>query len=358
MTLFDEGSVFRSVNSPKPTGKRRWLTAGVIAGSLMACNLPVANAEIVFQENFDSQPDWQPQSTDEECNGIKTKCRNDVPPNWSYYVSNESWHPNSGNYDPSIRISSDQKFGGSGKSFIKSNESSQPAGTANYYTDGILFKKLDRSYNELYMSVNLKMQPGWKWGKDDAQMKVFRLMHFDGNGANPFKYFTDGASAPMYIFDLRHSNTYGWRHAHAPRCDPQKGNYYCTPNKKYNKNYRFVGSPTFEESLGDGQWHQLQVRVKMNSSPGANNGIFEMWVDGVLQHSVKNIQWRGNGSNADGWNAVALGGNHQNWFAPVGDKAEQWYAFDNVVVSTTPVDGPVETSPPTVPEDFDVKKKD
>ncbi len=293
---------------------------------------------VVFSENFDSQADWMPATSDEECNGISAKCDDDVPPNWSYYVSNEAWHPNEGypSHDPSIRISSDQARGGSGKSFIKSNESSQPEGTSNYFTDGILMKTLDQKYDELYMKVWVKFEAGWQWASADAQMKVMRLLNFDGPDgvANPFDYFSDGDSAPMYIFDLRHSQTYGWRHAHAPRCDPQATDYYCTPNKLYNKNYQFNGTPTFAASSGDGNWHSYEVRVKLNSSVGVSDGIFEFWYDGVLQHSVTDILWRSSGSTATGWDTVAIGGNHQNWFDDVANESEQWYAFDDLQVCT------------------------
>jgi len=35
-----------------------------------------------------------------------------------------------------------------------------------------------------------------------------------------------------------------------------------------------------------------------------------------------------------GWNMVSLGGNAFNLFSDTANKAEQWYALDDVVVST------------------------
>jgi hypothetical protein len=48
-------------------------------------NLPSStSAEIVFEDNFDSLPDWEPISSS-EC--VEGDCSSQVPDNWSYYRS-------------------------------------------------------------------------------------------------------------------------------------------------------------------------------------------------------------------------------------------------------------------------------
>jgi len=111
--------------------------------------------------------------------------------------------------------------------------------------------------------------------------------------------------------------------------------YYCNPSRDWEGDSLWVDSPIFNESLGDGGWHQLQVRVKMNSSLGAKDGIFSVWLDGVLQYSFNNVPWREAGSSESiGWNMIGIGGNTTNWFSDPSNQAEQWYAIDNVIVST------------------------
>jgi hypothetical protein len=67
----------------------------------------------------------------------------------------------------------------------------------------------------------------------------------------------------------------------------------------------------------------------------SNNGVYEVWLDGKLLASHTDAQWRSAGSSSGvGWNLLSLGGNSNNSFATQGD---QWYAIDDVVVSTTPI---------------------
>ena len=122
---------------------------------------------------------------------------------------------------------------------------------------------------------------------------------------------------------------------HSFRCDPQATNHYC--NGDSYGDLRYIGSPTFTDLFGDNQWHQLQWHIKINSNPGENDGIIEFWFDGELQYSKTNHQWLGvdNPGNI-GWNTFGIGGNAFNSYAQESAQAEQWYAIDDIIISTTP----------------------
>ncbi|BDV43066.1 hypothetical protein GURASL_19890 [Geotalea uraniireducens] len=60
----------------------------------------------------------------------------------------------------------------------------------------------------------------------------------------------------------------------------------------------------------------------------------EWWYDGKLVERRTNVQWLSEGSSSVGWNSFAIGGNSNNTFLPL---ADQWYAIDDVVISTTPI---------------------
>jgi hypothetical protein len=72
------------------------------------------------------------------------------------------------------------------------------------------------------------------------------------------------------------------------------------------------------------------------------------------------VHWKDGGSSAGiGWNTIHIGGNSDNAFANPG---EQWYAIDDVVVSTTPIPadyvpgrGSADTTRPSAPTGLSVK---
>ena len=50
--------------------------------------------------------------------------------------------------------------------------------------------------------------------------------------------------------------------------------------------------------LSDGNWHVMEVLFGPESSPGAGNGTYQGWVDGVQVASYTNIQWLAPGNRA------------------------------------------------------------
>ena len=327
--------------------------------------LNTVNAEILFEEDFDSQTDWFP--TGVRCGitqGTDICPDSDVPLNWTYYRNeNDDWRPDNGYPENQYgqRITSDIKRGVSGKSWVKVSESNQPPEQANYYSDSILMKKLDTEYNELYVSFWIKMQPNWQWQGGGRQLKLFRVGNLDDiPSGDVFDIGSKGNTAPLYIFDFYNHETWGWQNKHAPRCDPQLEEYLDCGTAQYRSPWTIgqlfdcqpgqvctgftpsrdrITRPTFQESVGDGQWHNLKFRVKLNSAPGVEDGLYEFWLDGNLEISVTGIPYREINSPAGvGWNFISIGGNWNNWFAPVEDRKELWYAIDDIIVSTTDID--------------------
>jgi len=71
----------------------------------------------------------------------------------------------------------------------------------------------------------------------------------------------------------------------------------------------------FEQNLGSpvalqrNRWHRVEVRASLNSL-GQNDGVLEMWVDGVKRASYSDVNFRGS-YNEHGWNHFMLTPWHQ-----------------------------------------------
>ena len=88
-------------------------------------------------------------------------------------------------------------------------------------------------------------------------------------------------------------------------------------------------------ATGDGQWHYLELHVKVNSAPAVGDGIFEFWVDGVKCYS--NSGCRFNPTDTSGWTSIRIGSN-QNEPA---NGADMPIDFDDIVVSNSGYIGPL-----------------
>lgn len=310
----------------------------------------VTNPAIVFSENFDSTPDWYPVDGNESCNNVGA-CDGTVAQGWTYMRNTESWHPDAGEptKEPSQRISSTNAFGGTGKAWTRYHESSG-TNTSTFGDDSMLIKSLGDEYEELYASFDIKFDPNWQWvSGSNSKFKLFRFYHFDGPDgvANPWDFFSDGDNGPILIVDIKNSNGYGMRWTTSRRCDPQETVYYCGVGindadvdtimicpEGQTCNQGPGGTPSHAEVFGS-DWHKVKMRIKLNTAIDATDGELQIWLDGVLQESITGIDWRQTGSSlSNGINMIAIGGNTTNWFDSPANKSEQWYALDNIVIST------------------------
>jgi hypothetical protein len=81
--------------------------------------------------------------------------------------------------------------------------------------------------------------------------------------------------------------------------------------------------------VGDGQWHCLEMHVKMNSPAGASNGIFEFWLNDVLIFSNTALQISNTGGQQY---SEAQVGSNQNQPANGGARSVD---YDDIAVSNT-----------------------
>lgn len=317
-------------------------------------------AQIIFQDNFNSSPDWtvaQPVGSTVHCannscgvpggwtgyyNGV-CKCWgvSGAPGNNLLYINQYAGYPNETN---TCR-------GGSGKCLTVWMESCTGADDA----DGQITKLLDQEYEEIYIRFYIKFKPGYELRTYDPSgagsiTKLYHIQHYvDGS---PHAYFgTNLGNQPVSsggITEYGSPNGAGGSgmvqfYAEA-RCQT---NYYCHSVIPFN-----IG--TYAQ-VYDGNWHSWEMRFKRNSSIGVRDGIIEFWFDGVKKNPVSgyyntDIAWNDTGSSRlRGWKYVMLAGNTNNRFdLSCSDMAdcEQWYAIDDVVISTTyigpgtPIDNP------------------
>jgi len=296
-------------------------------------------SEILFEDNFDNQPDWSPAQPTASFECDSDSCTT-APIGWSAYrIGGLGTCSEAGKN--TLNINGLHPRGGSGKSFLFWNEPcASPSG--GWGSDGILVKVLPHGYSELYLRFYIKFQPGWKWmtgGSGSPQQKFARIMH--NWGGNNFLNFEGGQNHPIWFgdlvkwnngnADLAYRTSYRYENTYYPSkaTPPHSGNdniYFGTGN--YGGTGTDFGDPGM---LGDGDWHCLEFYVKMNSAPGVPDGVHKAWLDGNLIFETTDLAWADNGATGALWNQVMIGGNNYNYY----DGGEQWYAIDDVVISTT-----------------------
>jgi hypothetical protein len=99
-------------------------------------------------------------------------------------------------------------------------------------------------------------------------------------------------------------------------------------SRMYNDpNMRWLGGVDSPIPIAVGAWQCHEVHIKLNS-PGASDGVFELWLDGALAASRYDLNWVG-AYNAYGINSVLIE-SYWNGGAP---QATQRY-IDNFVIAT------------------------
>ncbi len=339
-----------------------------------------ASADVIFEENFDGQPDWNSglevndknfdgkPDTIQDINGGHT-----LPGGWDSVRQDPTWAPSTGHSDrhENIEIVSrneDKARGGSGKSMVVWRDSATPDWKWN--SDGILSKKVD-GFESIYVSFWIKFSPDWTPFGETGMTKLFRVSSYDGFGPI-YKAFEDGNSSAIMVWDYR-TDEYGARNKLAVRGDPQETNYFITSPEPINLPRQLnsgglslnftqnvvdldgdgekdqditslinlkTNQPidpsddvvTHDELWGD-QWHKVEFFLKMNSSPGAMDGVLDQWIDGQLVFSNKTFPWMGTDSPGGlKWNVVHFGGNSHFHAFPDTERREEWYSIDDIVI--------------------------
>jgi hypothetical protein len=87
-----------------------------------------------------------------------------------------------------------------------------------------------------------------------------------------------------------------------------------------------------------GRWVCVESHVELNT-PGASDGVFELWVDGVSEAARNDLDWHGTW-NEYGINAVFL---ENYWNTGSIKRQVRW--FDDFIISTAPI-GPISAAQP------------
>lgn len=308
----------------------------------------VAQSAVIFEDSFDNQADWtkpragSTQSTNSVLGGT------DFPTGWDGYYLVRTYLA-SPSADNGIILDNRDPYGGTGKAVFFMMETD---GEWDQRADANITKLLTTGQAELYINFKIKFDADYAWG-GTLHSPIQKLMHitrFTGDGTKFYQFFTSGAHFPSAVPGIQRPNN--------GAADPQ-GYFIVRPDPSYTGkqpggdegptwyfdipsdgiplgNYGGTGTDwTTPGMLGDGSWHTIEYHVSADSAPGADDGVFKMWLDGNLQHSVTNIRYREIGSTAPDnfFNYVSIGGNCYNPWSASDD--EQGYAVDEFVISTT-----------------------
>jgi hypothetical protein len=175
-------------------------------------------------------------------------------------------------------------------------------------------------YRELYWRVHVMNETAWI-----------------GGGGNKLSRATSFASPNNWAQSMI---AHVWSDGFAPDwnylvLDPASGtdSNGRVKTTKYNdfENLRWLGARRGQTPIFDaahvGEWYCIEAHVRLND-PGQRNGVFEYWIDGVLEGGRSDLDWVGTYEEY-GLNAVFL---ENYWNA--GSPREQERYFDDFVVST------------------------
>ncbi len=325
-----------------------------------------ANAEIIFEDNLDGQDDWtvsQPISGAIICD--EYPCSEEPLNKWTGYLSGMSYCLGGPGYN-SIYLNSAPGFpkntvNGVGKSLTFWDES-----CVNFFEDSDA--QLSKSFTDqegVYLKFKIKFSPDYAWELTDINAhKLLHIRYWDKIESS-FANFGIPGNVPIAIPGIKVDHDLGyprlWYYV-AFRCEES---YYCQGTPKYtfdvgtDQDAVVIGN--WNTTLGDGNWHTIEFYFKTNTNNGEifnADGEHRFWLDGNLIYETVNIPFSDNGSEVSPrreWNWFSLGGNNNNrWITDcIGSECEQWYAIDDVIVSTTDIPddyviGGPDLTPPSV----------
>ncbi len=342
-----------------------------LAVALMGGWLPlVGQAEVLFEENFDDQPDFTSTMHSTE-QGQYRKDGFVLPEGWDALYQGTQWSPETGYPDnhASLEIlqsNSDKARGNAGKSAVNWRES-YSRGWNNWASDSQLIKLLDKQYKQVYIEFWISFSDNF-YGRDHAaewSSKFLRIGSWDGEG----DIFNGalGSIGPVFFWDYTR-NDYGIMNALSFRGGPWGENYFLnnsapsypretvTNYGSYTLGQAIDGADplvvnqvdggylkdigrytpiTHNQLFGVGQhWTKVAFYVQVNSAPDATDGVLRQWINDQRIMNLTDIPWiKSNDENKMvGWNYIAIGGNDYFQPYPNDQRFEDWYAIDDVVV--------------------------
>lgn len=326
-------------------------------------------AEVLFNEDFDDQPDW---TADEIFIDNNNLLNFNTLQNWHFGISRPTFSPKTGypTKRPVAEVlgsNTDKTKTGTGKSAVFWRESVQGG---QFNSDSLQVYYFPEGYNELYVEFYITLSNELIQAYYDGgigQTKIFRVYYFNGDETALSDFFGD-ENKPSYNWDLSGSRAsgYGVRNfssflARGP--NDMSGIIQGLPTRiQGNGDVSLSYSPTATDGNGVGgtnpvltdyknggaitsgpvdvdqvfgdetQWVKMAFYVKMNSAPGVADGEQMQWLDGQRIVHTTNIPWVRAGFNMVKWNSIGIGGNAQFNIYPTALQREDWYAIDDIVV--------------------------
>ena len=102
-------------------------------------------------------------------------------------------------------------------------------------------------------------------------------------------------------------------------------------------------SGTYGANHGDNSWHAIEIHIKDQSGSGTRDGVWELWIDGVLKSSQNDINWS-TGSPV-GISSIQFMINHIS----TSHTTPKYNDIDDIAISTTGYIGLVNSTLPATP---------
>ena len=341
----------------------------------------------LFEDGFDAQPDWHSMLPANDTGAhptgepdrIQRAGTHTFLNNWyscyqdSYY---SEFKGNPGGYATISVLDADsgEARGGTGKCVRMARESYQPeSGNPNFWaSDSQLGKYFPEGKDQLYIEFWIRFGPEWTAAAPWAS-KLFRVHSWSGQGSEYQGFadsdYSEGQLGPIMLWDW--NQTTGVRNGLAFRGGPHGQNYSMDASRMPGLPRALVGlgdlplnwcDDTFGMAVGGGNpqvpdlvnggyladnpgqvvsheqvygtiWHKVAFFVRMNSAPGANDGVASMYFDGQRVFHNDQIAWVPSGSFVmPKWNFFSIGGNDNFQEYPNTDKRQEFYFIDDVRV--------------------------
>ena len=304
------------------------------------CAFSYSEAAIIFETDF-SGADWTDtqEKTDDDC--INDNCG--IPNGFDSYrdgmsfcssVGNNNFYMDTGAGHPGSTVNCVDGAGDKCLTFWDEGCSS-----AFEDSDGNVGVWFDEVY-EIYVAFWIRFRSNYSF-TDEKQHKLFHLQYATA-GQQPWSYFSTAQyNFPLVVGGLyRYSNDliYNYACRGTVMSDSNARLNIGTPaySAQFNNDFDGYDIGTPSAVLNDNKWHHVEYRFKVNTSAGGDtynsDGIIQFWYDGDLQQSITTIPWNKNGTGYGrrGWKFFSIGGNNNLQVS-----GEQWYAVDNLVLSTT-----------------------
>lgn len=349
----------------------KWILVGVMAAA------PVG-AEVIFEENFDAQVDYIGEKHLNGGNSLWAESGDVVPEGWTAI---SLWPKYSESYMEIVSSNKDKARGETGKSLVLRRGSF----SGSWSGDSQLALNLPKDYDEVYVRFWIKFQPKWT---HDGYSKIFRIGSYPPNTRGSDYWSRIGMG---FIWDYVHFSESGLRNSLF--ATPLGGGSFKNPPLGYtsnnfngqgwNSNYtsftydldgdvikdnepellnRVDGGvipdsgliATHDHVFGDA-WNELEFYVRINSRPGAQDGVLMQWLNGSLIFKNTSIPWVPYDAEMVGFNAVKFGGNDYFMAYPDSQQVQEWYAIDDIVIRSSLPDGEIKTAPPEPPNSILVR---